>query len=53
MRRIQPGTFTMGCETTEVGYYGYEAVSHEVTISLPFYIGVFVLLTGTGGVMYN
>ena len=41
LRRIQPGTYTMGCETTEVGYYGYEAVPHEVTISEPFYIGVF------------
>ena len=41
MRLIQPGTFTMGCETTEVGYYGYEAVPHEVTISQPFYMGVF------------
>ena len=41
LRRIQPGTFTMGCETTEVGYTGYEAVPHEVTISQPFYIGVF------------
>ena len=41
LRRIQPGTFTMGCETTEVGYHDYEAVPHEVTISQPFYIGVF------------
>ena len=41
LRMIQPGTFTMGCETTEVGYYGYEAVPHPVTISRPFYMGVF------------
>ena len=41
LRRIQPGTFTMGCETTEVGYFGYEAVPHPVTISRPFYMGVF------------
>ena len=44
LRRIQPGTYTMGCETTEVGYDGWgdwEAVPHEVTISQPFYIGVF------------
>ncbi len=41
LRRIQPGTFTMGCETTEVGYVGAEAVPHDVTISEPFYIGVF------------
>ena len=41
LRMIQPGTFTMGCEATEVGYCGYEAVPHEVTISQPFYMGVF------------
>ena len=41
LRMIQPGTFTMGCETTEVGYYGDEAVPHPVTISKPFYMGVF------------
>ena len=41
LRRINPGTYTMGCETTEVGYTGTEAVPHEVTITQPFYIGVF------------
>lgn len=41
LRRIQPGTYTMGCETTELDYTGSEAVPHEVTISQPFYIGVF------------
>lgn len=41
LRRINPGTYTMGCETTEVGYDGSEAVPHEVTISEPFYMGVF------------
>ena len=41
LRMIQPGTYTMGCETTEVGYYGLEAVPHPVTISKPFYMGVF------------
>ena len=41
LRRIQPGTFTMGCETTEVGYGGTEAVPHPVMISHPFYMGVF------------
>ncbi len=41
LRKISAGTFTMGCETSEVGYYGYEAVPHSVTISQPFYIGVF------------
>lgn len=41
LRQIQPGTYTMGCETTEVGFGGYEAVSHQVTITQPFYMGVF------------
>ena len=42
LRLIQPGTFTMGCETSEIGYTtGWETVPHEVTISEPFYIGVF------------
>ena len=41
LRMIQPGTYTMGCETTEIGYTGDEAVPHPVTISRPFYMGVF------------
>ena len=41
LRRIMPGTFTMGCATNELGYYGFEAVPHKVTITQPFYIGVF------------
>lgn len=41
MRYIQPGTYMMGCDTTEVGFAGNEAVPHLVTISRPFYIGVF------------
>jgi len=41
LRRIDPGVFTMGCEASEDGYNGYETVPHEVTISKPFYIGVF------------
>ena len=41
LRRIEPGTCTMGCETNEAGFYGYEAVPHAVTISKPFYMGVF------------
>jgi uncharacterized repeat protein (TIGR02543 family) len=41
LRRINPGTFTMGCEISEVGYYGCEAIPHEVTVLQPFYIGVF------------
>ena len=41
LRRIPAGTFTMGCEEGEVGYLGWEAKPHSVTISKPFYIGVF------------
>ena len=41
LRRIANGSYTMGCETSEVGYYGYEAQPHQVTISKPFYMGVF------------
>ena len=41
LRRIANGSFTMGCETTETGYYGDEAKPHQVTISKPFYMGVF------------
>ena len=42
LRLILPGTYTMGCETNELGYYsGYDAMPHAVTISEPFYIGVF------------
>ena len=41
LRRIDPGTFTMGCPTTEAGYNGGEAVPHKVAITNQFYIGVF------------
>ena len=41
LRRIDPGTFTMGCPITEAGYNGGEAVPHKVTITNSFYIGVF------------
>ena len=41
LRRIEPGTYTMGCPKTETGYYGGEAVPHKVTITKPFYMGVF------------
>ena len=39
LRLILPGTYTMGCGESELGYtgWGYEAVPHEVTISKPFY----------------
>ena len=41
LRQIQPGTFTMGCDSSEVGYYGFEFAKHQVTITQMFYIGVF------------
>lgn len=44
LRLIPPGTFTMGSPTTELGHdwysSGYET-QHAVTISKPFYLGVF------------
>ena len=45
MRRIESGTFMMGSPTSELGRYTYwnDMVEkrHQVTISKPFYIGVF------------
>ena len=41
LRRVVPGTFVAGCEKTAVGFTGFNVVPHEVTISEPFYIGVF------------
>ena len=41
LRRIPAGDFTMGCEPSELGYTGYESIPHRVTITKPFYIGVF------------
>ena len=40
LRRIQPGTFTMGQRSTDVPGWSDSGL-HEVTISHPFYIGVF------------
>ena len=44
LRRILPGTFTMGSPTTELGHdwtgSGRETL-HQVTLTEPFYIGVF------------
>ena len=41
LRKIPAGSFTMGCATTETGYTGREAEQHTVSISQPFYMGVF------------
>lgn len=46
LRRVPAGTFTMGSPTNEFGHYksrDYYSVEkqHEVTITKPFYIGVF------------
>ena len=40
LRRIMPGTFTMGSPSDETGRASDE-YQHEVTITQPFYIGVF------------
>ena len=41
LRRIEPGSYTMGCNVSEKGYNGGEATRHKVIIEKPFYIGVF------------
>ena len=40
LRLILPGTFTMGSPSTELGHLSTET-QHSVTISKPFYLGVF------------
>ncbi len=40
LRRIPAGTFTMGSPTDELGRFDNE-MQHQVTISQPFYMGVF------------
>ena len=40
LRRISPGTFMMGSPDAEIGHSAREA-QHEVTITQPFYMGVF------------
>jgi formylglycine-generating enzyme required for sulfatase activity len=40
LRRIEPGTFTMGSPEDELGHQNGET-QHEVTLTQPFYIGVF------------
>ena len=39
--QIQPGTFTMGSPSNEVGRYSYDMAQHQVTLTQMFYIGVF------------
>ncbi|MBR3582512.1 MAG: formylglycine-generating enzyme family protein [Kiritimatiellae bacterium] len=45
LRRIMPGTYTMGSPSDELGRSGdsssYNEIRHEVTITQPFYMGVF------------
>ena len=43
MRRIEPGTFVMGCTSDEVGFWGDDALNAVCTVTLtkPYYIGVF------------
>ena len=43
LRRIDPGSVPMGCGTRELGYTGSEWPVREVSITKPFYIGVFEL----------
>ncbi|MBR3583664.1 MAG: formylglycine-generating enzyme family protein [Kiritimatiellae bacterium] len=48
LRLIMPGTFTMGSPVDELGRDGGE-VQHEVTLTRPYFIGVFEV---TGGQYY-
>ena len=49
LRKVEAGSFTMGCSTNEVGFmkylqeypYSFDAVKHNVTLSKAFYVGVF------------
>ena len=43
LRRIDPGTFAMGAPTGEAGRSTYDKAPHEVTLTHPYYIGVFEL----------
>lgn len=40
LRLVDPGTFIMGSPEDELGHYNNET-QHEVTITKPFYIGIF------------
>ncbi len=42
LRKVNPGTFTMGSPSNEVGYNsGLDITPHQVTLTQGFYIGVF------------
>lgn len=43
LRLIPPGTFMMGSPTSELGRYSEYETLHQVTLTKPFYIGVFEL----------
>ena len=41
LRRIEPGTFMMGSPTNEVGRWWTGETQHSVTLTKPYYMGVF------------
>ena len=41
LRRIEPGTFMMGSPEDEIGRWADKEVQHPVTLTKPYYIGVF------------
>lgn len=49
LKKIEAGSFIMGCSTDEVGFmkylqehpYSFDAVRHEVSLSKAYYVGVF------------
>ncbi len=41
LRRIEAGTFTQGSPTTEAGRHTNREVQHQVTLTKPFFAGVF------------
>ncbi len=47
LRKIPAGTFTMGCDSSEIGYNPYrDFEKHVVTLSQMFYIGIFECTQG-------
>ena len=41
LRRIEPGTFTMGRPKGKLWWIRYDEVQHQVTLTKGYYIGVF------------